>query len=167
MAIEVGAILEGKIINITNFGAFVEVDGKTGLVHISEIADTYVKDIRDFLQEGDTIQVKVLKVESDGKMSLSVKQANPEMKAREGTASQEESSGRERNFDDKPRTEKKAYNRPPQNDEWSGNPRPKPLEKGSQSFEDMMTRFQKDSEEKVAEFKRRSEAGGNIKRRKS
>ena len=54
MAIEAGAILKGKIINITNFGAFVEVDGKTGLVHISEIADTYVKDIRDFLQEGDT-----------------------------------------------------------------------------------------------------------------
>ena len=167
MAIETGAILEGKIINITNFGAFVEVEGKTGLVHISEVADTYVKDIRDFLQEGETIQVKVLKVEADGKMSLSVKQANPDIKAREGTVSQEDSIGRERNFEDKPRAEKKNYTRPSQNEEWSGNPRPKPLEKGSQSFEDMLTRFQKDSEEKVAEYKRRSEAGGNVKRRKS
>ena len=47
MTLMAGNILEGRIINITNFGAFVEVEGKTGLVHISEVADTYVKDIRE------------------------------------------------------------------------------------------------------------------------
>ena len=51
MTLEAGNILEGKVINITNFGAFVEVGGKTGLVHISEVADSYVKDIREHLKE--------------------------------------------------------------------------------------------------------------------
>ena len=68
MAIEEGAILEGTIVNITNFGAFIDLAGKTGLVHISEVADTYVKDIKDFLKEGDKIKVKVLKIEEGGKM---------------------------------------------------------------------------------------------------
>ena len=53
MTLMAGNILEGRIINITNFGAFVEVEGKTGLVHISEVADTYVKDIREHLKEDD------------------------------------------------------------------------------------------------------------------
>ena len=60
MTLEAGNILEGKVINITNFGAFVEVGGKTGLVHISEVADSYVKDIREHLKEQDVVKVKVL-----------------------------------------------------------------------------------------------------------
>ncbi|MFP3489470.1 S1 RNA-binding domain-containing protein, partial [Staphylococcus sp. SIMBA_130] len=56
MAIEVGSKLQGKVTGITNFGAFVELpDGKTGLVHISEVADNYVKDINDFLTVGDQV----------------------------------------------------------------------------------------------------------------
>lgn len=172
MAIEAGAILEGTIINITNFGAFVEVEGKTGLVHISEVADSYVKDIRDFLAEGDKIQVKVVRVEPAGKISLSIKQANPDLKAREGTPSSEAGQrpaggapqGRPR--DAKPSGERRPYSRPAGNDEWAHARRPKPMEKGPATFEDMMSRFQKDSEEKMAEFKRRQEPGGNIKRRK-
>lgn len=72
-----GSIMEGKVQGITNFGAFIELPGGTvGLVHISEIADTYVKDVRDFLQEGDPVKVKVLNV-AGKKVGLSIKQANP------------------------------------------------------------------------------------------
>lgn len=70
MTLMAGNILEGRIINITNFGAFVEVEGKTGLVHISEVADTYVKDIREHLKEDDKVKVKVISVDDKGKISL-------------------------------------------------------------------------------------------------
>ena len=59
MQLEVGAILEGKITGITKFGAFVELgEGKTGMVHISEVAPTFVKEITDFVSEGQTVKVK-------------------------------------------------------------------------------------------------------------
>ncbi|MGB4616809.1 MAG: S1 RNA-binding domain-containing protein, partial [Dethiobacteria bacterium] len=61
MPVQVGSIVEGVVTGITNFGAFVHLpDGETGLVHISEVADTYVKDINDYLQKSDRIKVKVL-----------------------------------------------------------------------------------------------------------
>ena len=78
MALEVGAIIEGVVTGITNFGAFVSLpDGKTGLVHISEIADAYVKDINDYVKKNDTVKVKVLSVDPSGKIGLSIKQASP------------------------------------------------------------------------------------------
>ena len=77
MSIDVGSIVEGKVTGITNFGAFVELsNGQTGLVHISEVADAYVKDIKDYLKESDIVKVKVINI-SDGKIGLSIKQANP------------------------------------------------------------------------------------------
>ncbi|PKK40138.1 RNA binding protein, contains ribosomal protein S1 domain [Clostridiaceae bacterium JG1575] len=168
MAMEQGAILEGTIVNITTFGAFIEVDGETGLVHISEIADSYVKDIKDFLKEGDKIKVKVLRIEPNGKISLSIKQANPDLKAREGTPSREARPSREmRGIDrsaDSRGSEKRPYARP--REEGSFERRPRPQEKGPQSFEDMMNRFSKESEEKMAEYKRRQDTGGNVKRRR-
>ena len=76
MSIEVGSKLLGKVTGITNFGAFVKLpEGSTGLVHISEIADTYVKDIHDYLKVGDEVEVKVLNVGKDGKIGLSIKRA--------------------------------------------------------------------------------------------
>ena len=76
MQLEVGAILEGKVTGITKFGAFVELPDKvTGMVHISEVAATFVKEIRDFVTEGQTVKVKVLSVGEDGKISLSIKKA--------------------------------------------------------------------------------------------
>ncbi|HLS08093.1 S1 domain-containing RNA-binding protein [Lentibacillus sp.] len=76
MSIEVGSKLQGKVTGITNFGAFVEIEeGKTGLVHISEVADNYVKDINDYLSVGDEVTVKVLNVQDDGKIGLSIKKA--------------------------------------------------------------------------------------------
>lgn len=76
MTLQVGNILEGTVINITNFGAFVDISGKTGLVHISEISDAYVKDIRKHLKEQDKVKVKVIAIDDDGKISLSIRQAN-------------------------------------------------------------------------------------------
>ncbi|ELK48358.1 S1 domain-containing RNA-binding protein [Halobacillus sp. ACCC02827] len=76
MSIEVGSKLQGKVTGITNFGAFVELpDGKTGLVHISEVADNYVKDINEHLSQGDQVEVKVINVGDDGKIGLSIKKA--------------------------------------------------------------------------------------------
>lgn len=76
MSIEVGSKVKGKVTGITNFGAFVELEDKsTGLVHISEVADSYVKDINEHLTVGDEITVKVINVEKDGKIGLSIKKA--------------------------------------------------------------------------------------------
>lgn len=76
MSIEAGSKLKGKVSGITNFGAFVDLpDGKTGLVHISEVADRYVKDIHDVLSIGDEVTVKVLQVAPDGKIGLSIRKA--------------------------------------------------------------------------------------------
>ena len=76
MSIEVGAKLSGKVSGITDFGAFVDLgDKKTGLVHISEVSNTFVKDIHEVLSVGDEVTVKVLSVSDDGKIGLSIKKA--------------------------------------------------------------------------------------------
>ena len=77
MAIEVGMILEGKVSGITKFGAFVDLpDSKTGMVHISEVAPTFINEISDYVKVGQEVKVKVLAL-NDGKISLSMKQALP------------------------------------------------------------------------------------------
>ena len=79
MAVEIGAILEGKITGITNFGAFVELPDKTtGMVHISEVSSSFIKDIREKLTEGDQVKVKVIDINEKGKVALSIKKAQPE-----------------------------------------------------------------------------------------
>lgn len=78
MAIAVGSVVEGRVTGITKFGAFVELpDGRVGLVHISEVADAFVRDINDYLSEQDTVRVKVLDMPGEGKVGLSIKQASP------------------------------------------------------------------------------------------
>ena len=79
MQLEVGGIYEGKVTGITKFGAFVSFEGgQTGMVHISEVAPTFVTEIRDFVTEGQTVKVKVLSINEEGKISLSMKKALPE-----------------------------------------------------------------------------------------
>jgi S1 RNA binding domain protein len=74
--------MEGVITGITKFGAFVELPGGvTGLVHISEVADEYVKDINEFFKKADQVKVKVLNVENNGKIGLSIRQAAEGYKA--------------------------------------------------------------------------------------
>ena len=76
MQVAIGEIVEGKVTGITKFGAFVELPGgKTGMVHISEVAPTYVKEIKDHLTIGQEVRVKVLAVSEEGKISLSIKRA--------------------------------------------------------------------------------------------
>ena len=76
MSIEVGNKLKGKVTGIKKFGAFVELpEGKSGLVHISEVADNYVENVEDHLSLGDEVEVKVLSIADDGKISLSIKKA--------------------------------------------------------------------------------------------
>lgn len=130
MQVEVGAILEGKVTGITKFGAFVELPNKaSGMVHISEVASTFVKEIRDFVTEGQTVKVKVLSVGEDGKISLSIKKAQapaPRPAAPRRT----------------------AFNGRPGDYEWQ------PSAPRSESFEDMMSRFKATSDEKISDLKR-------------
>lgn len=122
-----GNILEGTVVNITNFGAFVEIDGKTGLVHISEVADTFVKDIRQYLKEQDKVKVKVISIDDNGKISLSIKQANIQRKS----------------------------SRPAEID-WTSEKSKAP----SANFEDIMSKFLKDSEERLQDVKKHQESKG-------
>ncbi|SCX78044.1 S1 domain-containing RNA-binding protein [Alkaliphilus peptidifermentans] len=81
MPLEVGNVVEGTVSGITNFGAFIDLgEGKTGLVHISEVANDYVKNINEYLKADQKVKVKVLAIEKDGKISLSIKQAIPPKK---------------------------------------------------------------------------------------
>lgn len=79
MSLTVGEIVEGTVTGITNFGAFVELpDGRTGLVHISEVADDYVENVRDYVQTNDKVKVKILSFDEPGKkIRLSIRQAQP------------------------------------------------------------------------------------------
>jgi|SRR5471030_2731845 len=130
MTLMAGNIVEGTVINITNFGAFIEVEGKTGLVHISEVADSYVKDIREHLSEQDKVKVKVISIDDNGKISLSIKQANVQKK-----------SVKPVDIDWKVAEKKKVSNN-------IGN------------FEDIMSRFLKDSEERMQDVKKHQEFKG-------
>ncbi len=117
MSIEVGSKLKGKVTGITNFGAFVELKkGTTGLVHISEVADNYVKDINDHLAVGDEIQVKVINVQEDGKIGLSIKRAKDPEERRKSAKERQE------------------------------------------SFDTLMNRFLRDSEDRLASLKRHTES---------
>ena len=121
MNLVIGSVYEGKIINITNFGVFVEVCGKTGLVHISEISNRYVKDIKDYLKGIENIKVKVLAVDDSGKISLSIKQAEERSKNKyEG---------------------KKGNN-------------VKFVKDSMPNFEDILSKYLKDSEERMQDFRK-------------
>lgn len=156
MTIEVGTKLEGKVTGITHFGAFVDLSGGvTGLVHISEIADNYVKDVNDHLKIDDTVTVKVINVDKDGKIGLSIKQAV-----------------------DKPVTEQRPPrgprpDRPPGRDGGNSRNGHGNRDRGGRkspsfaSFEDKMSRFLKDSEERISSLKKNTESkrGGRGARR--
>ena len=77
MQLQVGKVIEGKVTGITKFGAFVALpEGKSGLVHISEIANTFVNDVHDYVQDGQTVKVKIIGIGDDGKINLSIKKAD-------------------------------------------------------------------------------------------
>lgn len=136
MSIEVGSKLQGKVTGITNFGAFVELpEGSTGLVHISEVADNYVKDINDHLKVGDEVEVKVINVEKDGKIGLSIKKAKDRP---EGQSSYSQRP-RPNRSNDRSKDFRSKDNRP------------------KETFETKMAKFLKDSEDRLSSLKRNTE----------
>ena len=139
MQSKAGEIYEGKVTGITNFGAFVKLEnGETGMVHISEVAPVFVKDINAFLAEGQDVKVKVLSVGDNNKISLSIKQAVPR-----------ESENHTANAR-KPAPKPYSENKP-------ARPRTQAAPAGPLSFEDMMAKFKADSEEKMSDLKRTGE----------
>ncbi|HBT20672.1 MAG TPA: RNA-binding protein S1 [Peptococcaceae bacterium] len=100
MSLAVGSIVEGVVTGITKFGAFVELPGGiTGLIHISEVADTYVKDVSDYLKMQQQVKAKVIRIGEDGKVALSIKQLNSDNKKNEGSRSKRKNSNM--SFEDK------------------------------------------------------------------
>ena len=148
MQSKIGEIYDGRVSGITAFGAFVRLEnGESGMVHISEVASFYVKDIKDHLAEGQEVRVKVIGVNENNKISLSIKQADPnyrkeEPAPREKRAPQGEAPRRRSN--------------PPRQSSGQGS--------GPMSFEDMMAKFKKDSDEKISVLKRSSDFKGSGKR---
>ena len=141
MQIEVGAILDGKVTGLTNFGAFVSLEGgATGMVHISEVSNTYVKDIREYLSDGQQVKVKVLTISPEGKISLSIKQAAAPVSEQQPQPS----------FASRP---KRNQSRP---NVWQGQPQQSSNEPAS--FEDMMAKFKQVSDEKMTDLKRSKES---------
>ena len=112
MSVEVGKVYNGKVSGLTKFGAFVKLEsGESGLVHISEIADSFVSEIKDFLSEGQDVSVKVLNIDDKGRLNFSIKKASEQQK------------------DYSPETFNSS--------------------KKNLSFEDMLSRFKQESEEKL------------------
>ena len=92
MDVEVGAIVEGKVSGITNFGVFVDIGETTGMVHISEVARNYVKDLKEFVKMGQEVKVKVISVSPEGKISLSMIQAEEPEKGKSAAIQEEKES---------------------------------------------------------------------------
>lgn len=135
MQLEVGSIVEGKVTSITKFGAFVELPGgKTGMVHISEVSPTYVKEISDHLSESQIVRVKILNIGEDGKISLSIKKCLDA------------------------ETQAPPPRRPPfqRNDNRSWQPK-KSIPQENMTFEDMISKFKQTSEDKMSDLKRGNE----------
>ena len=139
MAVEIGAILEGKVTGITNFGAFVELPEKTtGMVHISEVSSSFIKDIHEKLSEGDVVKVKVIDINEKGKIALSIKKAQPEQA-------------------EEPKPKRPAGDRPKRSQPpvWTGTQKSEPE---NMSFEDMMAKFKSVSDEKMSDLKKNNVA---------
>ena len=150
MELTVGAVLEGKIKTITNFGAFVALpENKTGMVHISEVANAYVSDIRQHLTEGQDVKVMVIGLDN-GKINLSIKRLEPKP--------QRENNGPRPNFrsNDRP-----AQNRPA---------RPAPVQPAApktadQLFEEKLKAFMSESDSKISSIRQYSDHRTRSRRR--
>ncbi|MDR0468374.1 MAG: S1 RNA-binding domain-containing protein [Peptococcaceae bacterium] len=151
MAIEVGTIAEGIVSGITNFGAFITLPGNVvGLVHISEVADAYVKDVKDYLKEQDKVMVKVINVDPKGKIGLSIKQAKTLAPATSATTAPV--AARERPERPAPRSAPRPAAAP---GSIGFNP---PRSAVPESFEDKLSKFIKESDQKQLEFRRSTDA---------
>ncbi|MBE7018056.1 MAG: S1 RNA-binding domain-containing protein [Ruminococcaceae bacterium] len=141
--LEVGLILDGKVTGITKFGAFVALPGgKSGLVHISEVANAYVSDINEHLTNGQEVKVKIVAISPDGKINLSIKKAVDTPPA---------DNRPNRRNEEKPRlqTAKPAASRP------QSTPSPArevyvPVKSADQNFEDKLKQFMQESDSRMS-----------------
>lgn len=150
MALEIGTVYEGTVTGITKFGAFVSLpEGKSGMVHISEVADVYVNEIKDFVTEGQKVKVKVISIADDGKISLSMKKAVERAPQQRNEKNFHRQGGN--SPAPKPRLEKKA-----QLPVFTGNPDLDwtPTKSGNAAFEDLMQKYKQSSEEKMSDMKK-------------
>lgn len=147
MEIRVGSILEGNVKSITKFGAFVVLPGgRSGLVHISEISHSYVSEVKDHLQEGQEVRVKVVGIDDAGRINLSIKKATtppPQQPLRSNHSSGFSQNNRRSDFDS--RTPSHASPRPA--------PAPKAAPPGSGDFEQMMKQFMQNSDSKLSSLR--------------
>lgn len=149
MEISVGAVLEGSIKSITKFGAFVSLPGgRSGLCHISEIAHSYVADVRDFLTEGQQVKVKVVNIDDAGRINLSIKKATPPPPRPQGAPrGDRQGNGRSdfRGGDRGPRNN----NRPPRDNR----PTAAQQSAGPADFEARLKQFMQQSDSKLSDLR--------------
>ena len=149
--INVGSILDGKVTGITKFGAFVALpEGKSGLVHISEIAYSYVNEVSDHLHEGQEVKVKVIGIDQANRINLSIKQVEPPPQRAPRPA-----GGGQR-----PNNGGSNSGRPHQS-----SPRPvgfvRQAPKEPTDFEDRLKQFMQSSDSKLSELRYIEKKGGN------
>lgn len=146
MALEIGEIVEGKVTGLTKFGAFVNLpEEKVGMVHISEVSTTYVKDIGDFLEKGQSVKVKILNIDEGGKISLSMKQVPENAEATKVAEADRSERGERR---EKKRSAPNV---------WQGQ-KSKFADKDELTFEEMMSQFKQQSDDKLTDLKRATES---------
>ena len=172
MALEKGAVVDGIVTGITNFGAFVELpENKIGLIHISEVSNVFVKDVHDFLTVKQKVTVKVVSIDEKGKIGLSLKALMPplEQKNERGGDSRKfegrKFEGRkpgEHHGDRKPGERRFGGER-----KFEGRPGGAARPQGPMSFEDKLSRFLKESDDRLLDLKRNTESkrGGRGARR--
>ena len=148
MELTVGAILEGKVKSITNFGAFISLpEGKTGMVHISEVANAYVSDIRQHLTEGQDVKVMVIGLEN-GKINLSIERLEPKPQRENG-------GNRNGNYRNAPRQDGGNYRSAPQG---QNRPQRAPVQPAApktadQLFEEKLKAFMSESDSKLSSMR--------------
>ncbi len=161
MELEIGSIYEGKVTGITKFGAFVLLPmGKSGMVHISEVANTFVDDINNFLKEGQTVTVKLIAIDQQGRINLSIKKAlpQPEQPQRAARPAGSRPSA--------PRPSAPAAPRAPKSQPPVFAPDQSTLPKGDDSFESKLKAFMQSSESRLSDVKSRNDRSGGGRRRK-
>ena len=151
MELTVGTILEGKVKSITNFGAFVALpENKTGMVHISEVANAYVSDIRAHLTEGQDVKVVVIGNEN-GKINLSIKRLEPRQPRENAAPARQQGNGNFRPAaNNGPRREGNTYQNRPQNAAPVAAPAPKTAD---QLFEEKLKAFMSESDTKLSSIR--------------
>ena len=146
MELRIGDIVEGRITTITSFGVFADIGGgKSGMVHISEVARNYVNDIKEHVKVNDVVKMKVLSIGEDGKISLSIKRALPPEKKSEDAPRRERRTAPVKQSIDSTYT-------------WT------PKKSEPASFEEMMNRFKQSSDEKFSDLKRKNPDANRTKR---